>query len=250
MSCFLPNFLGLIHDYQKQPEAAIHEYQAAIALKQDEGLLYNNLGISYALIGEHEKAVAAFKEALKTRASHRRIYNNLGLVLSILGRYQEALEAFTRGGDEAQAHNNLGCLYMHQGDHDKAIRSFENAMEVAPTFYTKASENLKKAKTTSLHESILSEIDFDADGSKYVGDIVDGKRYGKGTHTWASGARYVGEWKDNMMHGKGTYTWPNGNKYVGEFENNRPCGGSFHKADGSEKWGYRDSRGKWIFTEG
>jgi len=147
------NFLGIIHDYGKRPKAAIDEYQAAIALKQDEGLLYNNLGVSYSLIGEYEKAVAAFKEALKTSASHGKIYNNLGLILSKLGRYQEALEAFRRGGDEARAYNNLGCIYFHQGERDKAIRSFEKAMELAPTFYAKASENLRRAKVALLDES-------------------------------------------------------------------------------------------------
>jgi len=150
------NFLGIIHDYEKRPEAAIGEYQAAIALKPEVGLLYNNLGVSYSLIGEYEKAVAAFKEALKTSTSHRKIYNNLGLVLSVMGKDQEALEAFRRGGNQAQAYNNLACIYLHQGEYDKAIRSFEKAMELAPTFYAKASQNLKKAKTASLNESSLS----------------------------------------------------------------------------------------------
>ena len=147
------NFLGIMHDYQKRPTAAVDEYQAAIALKPNEGLLYNNLGVSYSLVEEYEKAVAAFKEALKTGASHRKIYNNLGLVLSVMGRYQEALEAFRQGGDEAQAYNNLGYIYLHQGEHHKAIRSFEKAIELAPTFYVKANENLKRAKTASLNES-------------------------------------------------------------------------------------------------
>ncbi len=147
------NLLGIIHDYERRPEAAIEGYQAAIALKQDEGLLYNNLGISYSLMGEYGKAAVAFKEALKTSPSHRKIHNNLGLVLSKLGKYEEALEAFRRGGDEAQAYNNLGCIYLYQGEHQKAIRSFEKAMELAPTFYAKANENLKRAKTASLKES-------------------------------------------------------------------------------------------------
>jgi len=152
------SFLGVIHDYQKHPETAIHEYQAAIRLKPDEGLLYNNLGISYSLMGDYERAVAAFSEALKTRSSHVKIYNNLGLALSELGRYKEALEAFRRGVGEAQAYNNLGCTYLQDGDRDKAIRSFEKAMELSPTFYAKASENLRKAKN-----DFFSQVSFDPD---------------------------------------------------------------------------------------
>jgi Flp pilus assembly protein TadD len=147
------NFQGIIYDYEKRPEEAIHKYHAAIELKPDEGSLYNNLGISFSLMGEYEKAAAAFREALKTSASQRKIYNNLGLVLTLLGRYGEALEAFRRGGDAAQAFNNLGCMYLHQGNYDEAVRSFEKAMELAPTFYVKAGENLRKAKTASLNKS-------------------------------------------------------------------------------------------------
>ncbi len=150
------NFQGIIYDYEKRPDEAIHEYQTAIELKPDEGSLYNNLGISFSLIGEYEKAAAAFKEALKIGVSKQKIYNNLGLVLTLLGRYGEALEAFRRGGDGAQAFNNLGCMYLQQGNYDEAVRSFEKAMELAPTFYAKANENLRKVKTVSLNTSSFS----------------------------------------------------------------------------------------------
>jgi len=56
------------------------------------------------------------------------------------------MEAFKKAGDEAQAYNNLGFVYMQKGEREKAIHSFEKAIESRPTFYLKASENLKKAK--------------------------------------------------------------------------------------------------------
>ncbi len=150
-------FLGIIHDYQKRPMAAVYEYQAAIRLKPDqEGILYNNLGVSYSLAGRYEEAVASFKKALRTRSSDPKIYNNLGMTLSKIGRYQEALEAFRRGGGEAQAYNNLGCIYLRQGEYEKAVRFFEKAMVLAPAFYTQASENLRKAKMASFYESSFS----------------------------------------------------------------------------------------------
>jgi len=150
------NFQGIIYDYEKRPEEAIHEYQTAIELKPDEGSLYNNLGISFSLIGEYEKAATAFKEALKMGGSKQKIYNNLGLVLTLVGRHGEALEAFRRGGNEAQAFNNVGAMYLHQGNYDEAVRSFEKAMELAPTFYAKASENLRKVKVVSHTTSSFS----------------------------------------------------------------------------------------------
>ena len=140
------NYLGTIYDRQKNYKKAIQKYSAAIALKPDEKILYNNLGVSYYLAGEYTRAVIAFNNALEHNNTDAKTYNNLGLALARLGRYQEALDAFRRGGNEAQAHNNLGCIYLEQGKYGKAIDSFRKAIEVNPAFYTKASDNLQKAR--------------------------------------------------------------------------------------------------------
>jgi tetratricopeptide (TPR) repeat protein len=140
------NFLGMICDYRKRYKAAIREYASGIALKPESGLLYNNLGVSYSLAGQYQKAINAFNRALERKYSKRKTYDNLGLALAKAGRYREAFEAFEKGGDKAQAYNNLGCMYLSQGRYEMAIRYFEEAIAVNPTFYTKASENLRKAR--------------------------------------------------------------------------------------------------------
>jgi len=148
-------FLGIIYNHQSRFEAALREHKAAIALEPDKGILYNNLGISYALMGQHDDALKAFEYALNAGGSTDKVYNNLALVLSKLGRYEEALEAFKLAGDEAQAYNNLGCVYLQKEDRDKAIRCFEQAIELKPTFYDKASRNLEKAKPTHELPSVI-----------------------------------------------------------------------------------------------
>ena len=40
-------------------------------------------------------------------------------------------------------------------------------------------------------------------GTKYKGDIKDGRFAGKGTYSFQTGTKYVGELKDGMFHGKG-----------------------------------------------
>ena len=70
------------------------------------------------------------------------------MALAKLGKYSQALETFTKGGDKGQAHNNLGCVYLHQGQREKAIQSFNKALEVRDTFYLKALQNLKSASTS------------------------------------------------------------------------------------------------------
>jgi len=140
------NFLGIIYDYKKKYLMAIYNYNKAISLKPDKGFLYNNLGVSWSLTRDYEKAIDAFNTALETKYSKSKTYNNLGMALSKLGRYREALEAFRKGGNEAQAYNNLGCIYLEEGKFEKATTCFEKAIELNPGFYTRASENLKKAR--------------------------------------------------------------------------------------------------------
>lgn len=77
----------------------------------------------------------------------------------------------------------------------------------------------------SPEKSTSREISF-SDGSKYVGNIVNG-----------------------MKNGQGTYTWPDGNKYVGEFKDDRACGGWLYKSDGSKSWCYQDAQGNWVKKE-
>jgi len=108
--------------------------------------LFNNLGMSLFLIGDYKRAVKAFSEGLKSNSSNDVVYNNLAIALYKLGRYGEAFEAFKNGGDEATAYYNLGYLYMLEKKYKEAIRAFEKAIELKPGFYTKAHENLKKAR--------------------------------------------------------------------------------------------------------
>jgi tetratricopeptide (TPR) repeat protein len=150
------NFLGIVYDRQKRFDAAIGEYRAALALKPEQGFLFNNMGMSYYLKGDYGQAVQAFMEAVKTGSSYNKSYNNLGLALAKLGRYQEALEAFKKSGDEAKAYNNLGTIYLVEKKYDEAISSFEKAIQLNPSYFVKASENLKIAKKALSEASQVS----------------------------------------------------------------------------------------------
>ena len=59
------------------------------------------------------------------------------------------------------------------------------------------------------------------DGSKYVGEVKNGKRHGQGTYTGTNGEIYVGEWKKSKRHGRGTYTHADGTVEVGIYKKDR-----------------------------
>jgi len=137
---------AFIYDRQGRYNDAIASYEKAIALKPDSFLLYNNLGMTHHMKGNYEKSVEAYTKALRINEKAPATYNNLGMALGKLGKYNDALNAFRRAGDDASAYNNLGMVYMGQGKYPEAVAAFEKAIELKPSFYVKASENMARAK--------------------------------------------------------------------------------------------------------
>ena len=58
----------------------------------------------------------------------------------------------------------------------------------------------------------------------YEGDLLNGKRHGKGKFIYDSGAVYEGDYVNDKKHGKGKYTWESGDVYEGDFVNDEKTG--------------------------
>ena len=72
-----------------------------------------------------------------------------------------------------------------------------------------------------------------ANGERYEGDFVNGKRHGSGRMEYANGDVYVGEYKEGKRHGQGTMTYAAGSEYSGSWENSVKSGkGRFTQANG------------------
>ena len=70
---------------------------------------------------------------------------------------------------------------------------------------------------------------------RYTGNLVNGKRVGRGLFRFSNGICYEGDFVDDEMTGKGKKTWPNGNVYEGEFKNGKRTGtGTFTWGQSSE----------------
>lgn len=63
-----------------------------------------------------------------------------------------------------------------------------------------------------------------ANGDRYEGAMVGGKKHGKGIFTWSNGQRYDGEWTDDLINGKGVMQFTNGDRYEGTFKDGEPHG--------------------------
>lgn len=141
------NGLGVIADLAKQYEAAGSHYQEALRLKPNQPLVLNNLGYSSYLGGNKEMAQQYLELAIRNDPNYPRAWENLGLVQARRGDYAAAKAAFMHHMTEAQALNNLGYICMLEGQYDKAEEFFRKAIELSPSYYAVAHENLKRCQT-------------------------------------------------------------------------------------------------------
>jgi hypothetical protein len=72
------------------------------------------------------------------------------------------------------------------------------------------------------------------DGSEYEGDIVQGKKEGKGILKFTDGTIYEGDFKDDNFNGNGVLKYFNGRKYEGTFKDG--------KRDGNGKFTWEDGK--------
>lgn len=91
-----------------------------------------NLANVYLFLGKYNEALSAYNQAEQISSRPSAIYNGRGIALTRLGQHGAALEAFNQAiarDDESIFHNNLGNLYLMQGDGDieKALAEYEQA---------------------------------------------------------------------------------------------------------------------------
>jgi tetratricopeptide (TPR) repeat protein len=171
--------MGLVHLQGKQYPLAINEFQYVLARDPQRAKTYHLLGVSFLESGRPERAiqplnmavrldphlisshialaqayqqqkdyphaVAILKQAQTLAPQNQKVNQLLGQALGAQKQYPQALEAFMKGGDEAQAYNNIGVFYFMDGHYEDAAKCFQRALELRPTFYQEAQTNLQRA---------------------------------------------------------------------------------------------------------
>lgn len=138
-------FLGDTYLRSNQFSQALTEFKAALELVPRSARAMSALGWSFFKLKNHDQGLQWLQKAKAIDPDNPSLNHRLGMVLAAQKKFPEALEAFRKGGDEAQAFNNIGVHYYLDQRYAEAARCFQRALELRPTYYQEAKVNLEKA---------------------------------------------------------------------------------------------------------
>jgi tetratricopeptide (TPR) repeat protein len=107
---------------------------------------HNNLGLALAQQGRIDEAIRHYSEAIRLLPDYFEAHGNLGAALAGTGRYADAINHFSIAvrlrpdhalarENLAQAHYDLGVMYVRKGDLQSAKTLFEEALRIEPNYH-------------------------------------------------------------------------------------------------------------------
>jgi len=133
--------------------------------------------------------------------------------------------------------NSRADKYEKSGGLSILLKPTRNSNASSPLFeQNKVNTSTKSGDTSFNVESMISSVGIlkYGSGNIYEGQLLNGKRSGKGMMTFVNGDKYVGMWKvDQMCDHEGIYSYKNGNEYRGSFKTcSKYCSSKYGMIDG------------------
>jgi Flp pilus assembly protein TadD len=143
--------LAEILSQQGDPNGAIEEYEAVIALNPRMVEAYRGLGAVYIDKHEWEKAEQALRMSTELDAQDNLAFYWLGRSLMAQDHFRQAHEAFETATDlaptDAEAYSDLGLVLMAQGYNKEAEHALRQAINLQPDL-AEAHHRLERVRAT------------------------------------------------------------------------------------------------------
>jgi tetratricopeptide (TPR) repeat protein len=119
-------------------DAALPQYEKALALDPDSVEVLFNLANTLAALQRFDAATAAYEKVIALRPDYAEAHYNFGNILYQSGRTGEAMTRFETAvalqPNSAEARNNLGVVLNDLKRYDEAAAQFKKALAIAPHY--------------------------------------------------------------------------------------------------------------------
>jgi tetratricopeptide (TPR) repeat protein len=131
------NNLGLAYFAERDDQHAIEAFQKQIEINPYDDYAYNNLGRVYWNERKYDDAVKAFNKQLENNPLDKFAHSNLGAMYAEWHKYDLAVPELEKAAsltpDSAELQVTLGDAYLNLGQDDKALSTFDHAIELSAT---------------------------------------------------------------------------------------------------------------------
>jgi Flp pilus assembly protein TadD len=131
------NNLGLVYMQTRQDDLAVAAFQKQIEVSPYDEYAYNNLGRVYWNDRKYEDAVKAFNKQLENNPLDKFAHANLGVMYAEWHKYDLAVPELEKAAsltpDSAELQVSLGDAYLNLGQDEKALATFDHAVELNAT---------------------------------------------------------------------------------------------------------------------
>jgi tetratricopeptide (TPR) repeat protein/S1-C subfamily serine protease len=121
-----------------QKQAAIEDYDRAIAINPQDAKAYYNRGVTKSDLGQKQAAIEDYDRAIAINPQYAAAYYNRGVVKSELGQKQAAIEDYDRAiainPQDAAAYVNRGNAKSDLGQKQAAIEDYDRAIVINPQY--------------------------------------------------------------------------------------------------------------------
>ncbi|MFA5034086.1 MAG: tetratricopeptide repeat protein [bacterium] len=136
------NGLGIIATLQGDYLKAESFFKKADGISPNSPELLNNIGFALYSADKLAEAAPYYIKALQINPGFKKAIYNYALLQARLSNYEQAHIAFAKVSSPAEANNNTGYIAMMNGDYAEASNYLQEAVNVSPRFYKKATDNL------------------------------------------------------------------------------------------------------------
>lgn len=120
---------GMVWGELGDRQEALTDNRRAVYFEPNNPVCWNNLSISCERSGLYDEALAASDKSLALEGDNAVTLHNRGVIMIRLGRYQEAIgylkACLEIDPDYPDAHYNLGCRHLYDGDFENGFREYE-----------------------------------------------------------------------------------------------------------------------------
>ena len=120
----------------KQYELAIMYYKKALKNNKDSNEAKFGLATTYYMLMQYDQAIEIYSDLIINRYAREKVVNNLLFALQHKA-YKDALDVLLYINDNSKGYSDIlaqiGLIYVHLGDTNKALSALNRANELAPS---------------------------------------------------------------------------------------------------------------------